>query len=50
LAEGIGDTIRVSIAGNPVEEIEAGKQILSSLGLYHANKPELIVCPTCGRL
>jgi (E)-4-hydroxy-3-methylbut-2-enyl-diphosphate synthase len=49
LAEGIGDTVRVSIAGNPVDEIEAGKQILSSLGLYHSNKPELIVCPTCGR-
>lgn len=49
LAEGIGDTVRVSIAGNPVDEIEAGKQILSSLGLYHSSKPELIVCPTCGR-
>jgi (E)-4-hydroxy-3-methylbut-2-enyl-diphosphate synthase len=49
LAEGIGDTIRVSIAGNPVDEIEAGKQILSSLELYPHNKPELIVCPTCGR-
>lgn len=49
LAEGIGDTVRVSIAGNPVDEIEAGKQILASLSLYHSNKPELIVCPTCGR-
>lgn len=49
LAEGIGDTIRVSIAGNPVDEIEAGKQILSSLGLYHSNNPTLTVCPTCGR-
>jgi (E)-4-hydroxy-3-methylbut-2-enyl-diphosphate synthase len=49
LAEGIGDTVRISIAGDPVQEIEVGKQILSALGLYHHLKPELIVCPTCGR-
>jgi (E)-4-hydroxy-3-methylbut-2-enyl-diphosphate synthase len=49
LAEGIGDTVRISIAGDPVQEIETGKQILSSLGLYHNSKPELTVCPTCGR-
>ncbi len=49
LADGIGDTIRVSVAGNPVMEIEIAKQILTSLGLYHSAKPELIVCPTCGR-
>jgi (E)-4-hydroxy-3-methylbut-2-enyl-diphosphate synthase len=49
LAEGIGDTVRISIAGDPVQEIEVGKQILSSLGLYSHLKPELIVCPTCGR-
>lgn len=49
LAEGIGDTVRVSIAGDPVQEIETGKQILSSLGLYRGPKPELTVCPTCGR-
>ena len=49
LAEGIGDTIRVSIAGNPLKEAEIAKQILLSLGLYKRSEPELIVCPTCGR-
>ena len=49
LAEGIGDTIRVSAAGNPVEETEIAKQILISLGLYEHLGPELIVCPTCAR-
>ncbi len=50
LAEGIGDTVRVSIAGNPVEEVKIAKQILISLGLYPRLGPELIVCPTCGRV
>jgi (E)-4-hydroxy-3-methylbut-2-enyl-diphosphate synthase len=50
LAEGIGDTVRVSIAGNPVEETKIAKQILISLGLYPRSKPELIACPTCGRM
>jgi (E)-4-hydroxy-3-methylbut-2-enyl-diphosphate synthase len=49
LAEGIGDTIRVSTAANPVTETEIAKQILISLGLYRRTAPELIVCPTCGR-
>ena len=49
LAEGIGDTIRVSVAGNPVEEIRLGREILSALGLIEKSGPELIVCPTCGR-
>lgn len=49
LAEGIGDTIRVSVAGNPVREVEIAKQILIALGLYQRSTPELIVCPTCGR-
>jgi len=49
LAEGIGDTIRVSAAGNPVVEAEIAKQILLGLGLYKGSKPKLIVCPTCGR-
>jgi (E)-4-hydroxy-3-methylbut-2-enyl-diphosphate synthase len=49
LAEGIGDTIRVSAAGNPVVETEIAKQILIALGLYERMKPELIVCPTCAR-
>ncbi len=49
LAEGIGDTIRVSIAGEPVKEVEIGRAILKALGLLEEGKPELIVCPTCGR-
>jgi len=49
LAEGIGDTIRVSVAGNPLEETKIAKQILISLGLYERSCPELIVCPTCAR-
>ena len=49
LAEGIGDTIRVSAAGNPVIETHIAKQILISLGLHKRCQPELIVCPTCGR-
>ncbi len=49
LAEGIGDTIRVSAAGNPIEEVGIAKQILTALGLYERSSPELIVCPTCAR-
>jgi len=49
LAEGIGDTIRVSAAGDPVVETEMAKEILISLGLRRRRRPELIVCPTCGR-
>ncbi len=48
LAEGIGDTIRVSLTGDPVEEIKAGKQILKSLGLLREGI-EIVSCPTCGR-
>ncbi|MGI5824885.1 MAG: flavodoxin-dependent (E)-4-hydroxy-3-methylbut-2-enyl-diphosphate synthase [Bacillota bacterium] len=48
LAQGIGDTVRVSLAGNPVEEIFVAKEILRSLGLYDRGA-EFIVCPTCGR-
>ncbi len=49
LAEGIGDTIRVSAAGDPVEEVKIARQILLSLGLQEPTGPQLIVCPTCGR-
>jgi len=49
LAEGIGDTIRVSAADNPVEETKIAKQILTALGLCESSSPELVVCPTCGR-
>ncbi|MDD2234039.1 MAG: flavodoxin-dependent (E)-4-hydroxy-3-methylbut-2-enyl-diphosphate synthase [Desulfitobacteriaceae bacterium] len=48
LAEGIGDTIRVSLTGNPVHEIPVARQILQVLGLYKQGA-ELISCPTCGR-
>ncbi len=49
LAEGIGDTIRVSLTDDPVKEVEVGKEILRSLNLASRNI-ELIACPTCGRL
>jgi len=49
LAEGIGDTIRVSLTDDPVREVEVGKEILRSLSLATRNV-ELIACPTCGRL
>lgn len=49
LAEGIGDTIRVSLTDDPVKEVEVGKEILRSLSLASRNV-ELIACPTCGRL
>jgi (E)-4-hydroxy-3-methylbut-2-enyl-diphosphate synthase len=49
LAEGVGDTIRVSLAGDPVAEVRMAQQILVSLGLRPRSEPELIVCPTCGR-
>ena len=48
LAEGIGDTFRVSLTANPVEEIRVAREILQALGL-RIFKPELISCPTCGR-
>jgi len=48
LAEGIGDTIRVSLTGPPEEEVKSGRRILQSLGL-RAYGPEIISCPTCGR-
>jgi (E)-4-hydroxy-3-methylbut-2-enyl-diphosphate synthase len=49
LAEGIGDTLRVSITGPPEEEIRVGFEILKSLGLRRRG-PDFISCPTCGRL
>jgi (E)-4-hydroxy-3-methylbut-2-enyl-diphosphate synthase len=49
LAEGIGDTIRVSAAGDPVLETQMAVEILTALGLRERRRPELIVCPTCGR-
>ncbi|MHC4076110.1 MAG: flavodoxin-dependent (E)-4-hydroxy-3-methylbut-2-enyl-diphosphate synthase [Planctomycetota bacterium] len=49
LAEGIGDTIRVSAAGNPILEVKIARQILASLALLPTAQLELIVCPTCAR-
>jgi len=49
LAEGIGDTVRISAAGSPLLEVEIAKKILIALGLYQRLTPELIVCPTCAR-
>lgn len=48
LAEGIGDTIRVSLTGDPVEEVAVGREILKSFG-YIKEGVEFISCPTCGR-
>ena len=48
LAEGIGDTMRVSLTADPVDEIGAAYSILKALGL-RSHGPQLISCPTCGR-
>ena len=48
LHEGIGDTIRVSLTGDPLEEVKAAKQILRTLGLRKGGV-EVVSCPTCGR-
>lgn len=48
LYEGIGDTIRVSLTGDPVEEIKSAKRILKTLGLRKGGI-EVVSCPTCGR-
>lgn len=48
LAQGIGDTIRVSLTGDPVEEVCVANEILKSLGLKNYG-PTLVSCPTCGR-
>ena len=48
LVDGIGDTIRVSISGDPKDEIIACKRLLHDCGLY-PNYPTLVACPTCGR-
>lgn len=48
LSEGVGDTIRVSLTGNALEEVRVAKYILESLGLMNSNI-QVISCPTCGR-
>ncbi len=49
LCDGIGDTIRVSLTDDPVNEVKEGKAILQSLGLDSASGIRVISCPTCGR-
>jgi (E)-4-hydroxy-3-methylbut-2-enyl-diphosphate synthase len=48
LADGVGDTIRVSLTGDPVEEVRVAWQILAALDLRRRG-PDVIACPTCGR-
>src|SRR3954466_3199099 len=48
LAEGVGDTIRVSLTDDPVEEVKVGNAILQSLGLRERGL-DLVACPSCGR-
>ena len=48
LAEGIGDTIRVSLTSDPIEEIKVAKEMLKALGLRKQGI-EFVSCPTCGR-
>jgi (E)-4-hydroxy-3-methylbut-2-enyl-diphosphate synthase len=50
LANGIGDTIRISYASDPVHEVEDGLEMLYCLGLRERIGAELIACPTCGRI
>ena len=49
LAEGIGDTIRVSLTDDPIEEIYAARAILDSLSLSQSRGMDVVSCPTCGR-
>ena len=49
LAEGIGDTIRISLTDDPIEEIRAARNILDSLSLSEHRGMDIISCPTCGR-
>ena len=49
LAEGIGDTVRVSLTADPVKEITAARNILDALGLSEKPRLNIVSCPTCGR-
>ncbi len=49
LADGIGDTIRVSLTADPLLEVKEGKALLSALGMNSADSVEIVSCPTCGR-
>lgn len=48
LYQGIGDTIRVSLTGDPSEEVKSAKRILKTLGLRNGGI-EVVSCPTCGK-
>ena len=50
LAGGIGDTVRISYASDPVYEVHDAREMLNCLGLKARIEPELIACPTCGRI
>ncbi|MFG0276259.1 MAG: flavodoxin-dependent (E)-4-hydroxy-3-methylbut-2-enyl-diphosphate synthase [Phycisphaerales bacterium] len=50
LADGVGDTLRISYASDPVFEVEDGLELLYSLGLRERKGVDLIACPTCGRI
>lgn len=49
LCDGIGDTIRVSLTADPLEEVKEGKALLSALGLNGTSLIDVVSCPTCGR-
>ena len=49
LNEGIGDTIRYSLTADPVQEAQAGRQLLEALGLRERSGTDLVACPSCGR-
>ena len=49
LSEGIGDTVRVSLTDNPIEEVYAARRILDALGISECGGIDIISCPTCGR-
>ena len=50
LDQGVGETIRISYASDPIEEVKDGVELLCSLGLRERKQAELIACPTCGRI
>ena len=49
MSEGIGDTVRVSLTDDPVEEIYAAKEILRAVGMAKEPGLDIVACPTCGR-
>ena len=49
ICDGIGDTVRVSLTDNPLEEIRAARQILQAIGIEGQSGLDIVSCPTCGR-